>query len=184
MILSIGTELSGQTVDPDQTALEYKNLSWLWGADWKFHQEGNCLASMANSYPEWLNFQFTSNSHYGFFFLHTLPSTTTFRFKCVLFCQFWLGFYLRFWHCDVWRKMTSKSYVLMSKLASWCHYWCCDIKTMSDIMHNPHVRQHFLARVGFTKFWSGMQEKAVWSGSFIRVFWMQYCTVNPNSSKF
>ena len=25
--------------------IEYKNLSWLWGAHWKFHQEHNCSAS-------------------------------------------------------------------------------------------------------------------------------------------
>ena len=29
---------------------------------------------MLNSYPEWQNFQFSPNSHYGFFFLPGLPS--------------------------------------------------------------------------------------------------------------
>ena len=29
------------------------------------------------------------NSHYGFFFLHILPSSTAFKLKCVLFCQFY-----------------------------------------------------------------------------------------------
>ena len=37
---------------------------------------------MPNSYPEWRNFQFSPNNHYGFFFLHTLPSTIAFRLGC------------------------------------------------------------------------------------------------------
>ena len=34
---------------------------------------------MPNSYPEWRDFQFAPNNHYGFFFLYTLPSTIAFR---------------------------------------------------------------------------------------------------------
>ena len=86
---------------------------------------------MPNSYLEWRNFQFATNSHYGFFFLHTRLSSTAFKLKCELFCQyyakisrFWsrkvrFGFYLRRWHREVWRKMTSKTYAVTSKLASW-----------------------------------------------------------------
>ena len=44
---------------------------------------------MPNSYPEWRNFQFAPNSHYGFFFLHTLPSTIAVRLECVLFYLFY-----------------------------------------------------------------------------------------------
>ena len=35
-------------------------------------------------HPEWLNFQFTPKNHYRFFFLHTLPLTTTFSIENVL----------------------------------------------------------------------------------------------------
>ena len=71
---------------------KYKNLIWLWGADWKFRHEGNCLASWglpsdAKQLPEWLNFQSVPHNHYGFFFLHTLPSTLAFRLEYVLFYQ-------------------------------------------------------------------------------------------------
>ena len=52
----------------------------MWGADWTFRHEGNFSASRPNSYPEWRNFQFAPNNHYWFFFLHTLPSTTAFKF--------------------------------------------------------------------------------------------------------
>ena len=41
---------------------------------------------MPNSYPEWRKFQFASNNHYKFFFLHTLPSTTVINYA--LFYQF------------------------------------------------------------------------------------------------
>ena len=43
---------------------------------------------MLNSCPEWWNFQFALNNYYRFFFLHTLPLTTAFKLKCVLFCLF------------------------------------------------------------------------------------------------
>ena len=72
----------------------YKNLLWLWGADWKFHHEGNCSASRglpsdAEQLPEWRNFQFAPKNYYGFFFLHTVPSTIAFRLEYVLFYQFY-----------------------------------------------------------------------------------------------
>ena len=71
---------------------QYKNLSWLWGADWKFRHSGNCSASRgstgdAEQLPEWRNFQFAPKKHYGFFFLHTLPSPIAFRLEYVLFYQ-------------------------------------------------------------------------------------------------
>ena len=73
-----------------------KNMSllWLWGVDWKFHHKGNCLASPvlpsdAKQLPSWWNFQLAPNNHYGFFFLHTLPSIIAFRLKYVLFYQSW-----------------------------------------------------------------------------------------------
>ena len=42
---------------------------------------------MRNSYPEWRNFQFAPNNHYGFFLLHIVPSTIAFRLEYVLFYQ-------------------------------------------------------------------------------------------------
>ena len=44
---------------------------------------------MPNSYPEWQDFQFAPNNHYGFFFLHTLPSTIAFRLEYVFIYQFY-----------------------------------------------------------------------------------------------
>ena len=71
--------------------IHYKNL---WGANWKFRHEGNCSASQglpsdAEQLPEWQNFQFAPKNLYGFFFLHTLPSTSAFRLEYVLFYQFY-----------------------------------------------------------------------------------------------
>ena len=43
---------------------------------------------MPNSYPSWRNFQFAPKNHHKFFFWHTLPSTTAFRLKFVLFYQY------------------------------------------------------------------------------------------------
>ena len=42
---------------------------------------------MQNSYPERQNFKCALNNQYGFFFLHTLPLTITFKLKSVLFDQ-------------------------------------------------------------------------------------------------
>ena len=74
-----------------------------------------------NSSPEWGNFQCAPNNHYGFFFLHTPPSSTAFKLKCVLLCQFYAkistflvkkisvwGFYFRRWRYDVWQKWCQK----------------------------------------------------------------------------
>ena len=44
---------------------------------------------MLNSYPEWQNFQFTPNNHYGFVFLHIFSSTITFKLLHALFCQYY-----------------------------------------------------------------------------------------------
>ena len=42
-----------------------------------------------NSYPEGRDFQFAPNNHYGFFFLHTLPSTIAFGLEYVFIYQFY-----------------------------------------------------------------------------------------------
>ena len=46
----------------------------------------NCSASwgLPNSYSEWRNFQFTPNSHYGFFFLHTVFRNYIYAWKYVI----------------------------------------------------------------------------------------------------
>ena len=41
----------------------------------------------AEQLPEWRNFQFAPKNHYGFFFLHSLPSAIAFRLQYVLFYQ-------------------------------------------------------------------------------------------------
>ena len=114
---------------------------------------------MLNSYPEWRHFQFAPNNHYGFFFLHTLPSTIAFRFEYVLVYQFYaeittfvsikkclFGSYLRCWRWNDWQwrqhdvktcKMTSKRHnrrpVFMHK----------------SRLTLPRVRRHFQVPVGF-----------------------------------
>ena len=52
-------------------------------------RHGEVCRVMPNSYPEWRGFQFAPNNHYGFFFLHTLPSTIAFRLEYVFICQFY-----------------------------------------------------------------------------------------------
>ena len=42
-----------------------------------------------DSYPEWQNFPFAPNNHYGFFFLRTLPSTIAFKLEYVLYYEFY-----------------------------------------------------------------------------------------------
>ena len=70
---------------------------------------------MPNSYLEWRNFQFTPNSHYGFFFLLTLqqqhsslhtgyfvsftPKYLHFRSRNI-----WFRSHLQCWHPDICRK--------------------------------------------------------------------------------
>ena len=104
---------------------DYKNLKWLWGAEWKFRHEGNCSALLCKQsnevqLPEWRNFQFAWKNHYGFFFLHTLPSTIAFRLEYVLFYQFYTKittFFdqakfgtapLLYVDIDMWRKLMWK----------------------------------------------------------------------------
>ena len=52
-------------------------------------QHREACRAMPNSYPESLDFQFAPNNHYGFFFLHTLPSTIAFRLNYVFVYQFY-----------------------------------------------------------------------------------------------
>ena len=51
----------------------------------KDHEDG---LVMLNSYYEDGIFQFAPNNYYGFFFLHTFPSTIAFEFKYALFYKF------------------------------------------------------------------------------------------------
>ena len=142
----------------------YKNFKWLWGADWKFHHESNCPASRglpsdAEQLPKWRNFQFALKNHYGFFFLHTLPSTIAFRLEYVLFYQFYTKITTFFdqekfgttplLHVDIetfggnWLEMTSKRQKMMWKSSSWRH--------ARKSSYTPHLRWHFLAPVTFTE---------------------------------
>ena len=79
------------------------------------HHEA-CLV-MPNSNPEWWNFQFEPNNHYGFFFLHTLPSQLHLCLKMLFYQKYTqittfydqevFGSYLRSWRQNILRKMTS-----------------------------------------------------------------------------
>ena len=44
---------------------------------------------MPSSYPERRDFRFAPNNRYGFFFLHTIPSTIAFRLEYVFVYQFY-----------------------------------------------------------------------------------------------
>ena len=77
---------------------------------------------MKNSYPEWQNFQFAPKNHYGFFFLHTLPSTIT---KCY-FISFTLN-YLNLqsrtdWFGSSQLTLTSRTFDgKWHQKDTWCH---------------------------------------------------------------
>ena len=139
----------------------------MWGADWKFRHEGNCLTSRGlpsddEQLHEWRNFQVAPKNHYGFFFLHTLPSTIAFRLECVLFYHFYAKITTFFdqekfgttpvLYVDVetfggklmwkWRQ-DFQNEVKTSKSSYWRH--------ARETSYTPHVRRHFLAPVGFTE---------------------------------
>ena len=64
----------------------YKNLAWVWEADWKissevtaWHQEACCV--MLNHYPKEQIFHSAPNTHDRFFFLHTLWYNTALDFN-------------------------------------------------------------------------------------------------------
>ena len=145
----------------------------MWGTDWKFRHGGNCSASRglpsdAEQLPSDGIFNLhrrTIMVHYGFFFLHTLPSTIAFRLEYVLFYQFYANIATFFdlekfgtaplLDVDVetfggnWRENDVK----MSKMTSKTSYW-------------RHARQssytpHFLALVGFTEIPIGYTRKGL-----------------------
>ena len=132
-----------------------------------------------------MEFQFASNGHYGFFFLHTLPSTTAFKFTYGLFCQFCAKI-------SIFSKKKYLVWLLPFDVGTFGGKW--RQKLMSerrpDMMHEshftpPHARRHFLALVGFmeipvvyaSKVYLGKQcqqprTDCYWKNSLIRV-----CTV-------
>ena len=110
---------------------------------------------MPNSYPQWRTFQFATDNHYGFFFLHTLPSTIAFRLEYVIFSIihwnnyiFWwrharFGSYPRRWRQNIWWKIDVN---MMWR----CQKWRQNFKIV--ILTSYHcVRRHFLAPVVFTE---------------------------------
>ena len=93
--------------------------------------------------PEWRNCQFAPKNHYGFFFLHTLPSTIAFRLEYVLFYQFYTKittFFIR--KSSVWLHsytLTSNHLVetdvkMMSRRQKWCQNRHTDIIPGSSCM--------------------------------------------------
>ena len=116
----------------------------------------------ACSKSEWQNFQFAPKNHYGFFFLHTFPSTTAFKLEYALFYQFFSKltvFFIKKCSVQLLSKTLTSKHLMENDVKNWSHdvkNWCLDIKKRPDIMHQsrltpPHVRQHFLAQVGFTE---------------------------------
>ena len=114
--------------------------------------------------PEWRNFQFAPNNHYGFFFLHTLPSTITFRLEYV-FYQFYAKI-TTFFDKENFGAV-SLLYVDVETFGrNWRQNVKNDVKTSyrshaRDSSYTPHVRRHFLAPVGFTEIPVGYARKTV-----------------------
>ena len=138
----------------------------MWGTDWKFRHEGNCSASRGSSsdaeqLPEWRNFQFAPSNHYGFLFLHTLPSTIAFRLEHVLFYQFYAKITTFF---DQERfGMAPLLYVDVEtfgetdmKITSRHQKWRQNVKIViltscTRVVFHPSCKTTFLAPVGFTE---------------------------------
>ena len=82
---------------------------------------------MPDSYPEWQNFQFASNNHYGFFFLHTFPSAIAFKLEYALFYQFNAKitvFFIK--KCSVW--LLFKTLMSKGSVENDFKNWCLDVK--------------------------------------------------------
>ena len=112
-----------------------------------------------NSYPEWRIFKFTPHNHYGFFFLHTLPSTITFRLEYVLFYQIYAEITIFFN-----QEMFDSVPVYDIEVKMFCRNRLQhDVKTSKLSSYNPppHTKwQHFLVP-------SGMQETCfLWHDSY------------------
>ena len=84
---------------------------------------------MPNSYPEWWNFQFATNNHYGFFFLYTLPSQLHLCLKICYFIKITLKqLHFSIKRCSVRflpKTLTSKRFAendvnMTSRLPIWC----------------------------------------------------------------
>ena len=104
-------------------------------------------------------FQFEPKNHYGFFFLHTLSSIIAFKLEYVLFYQFYTEITTFFdqekfataplLYADIetfggnWRENDVNTSKMRSKSSYWRH--------AQESSYSPHVRQHFLAPVGFTE---------------------------------
>ena len=114
-----------------------------------------CNSSASRGLPEWRTFQFAPKNHYWFFFLHTLPSTITFRLECVLFYQFYVKMTTFF---D--KKKFGMAPLLYVDVETFGGNWHeNDIKTSKssywrharESSYTPHVKRHFLAPAGFTE---------------------------------
>ena len=150
----------------------------MWGADWKFRHEGNYLACrvMPNSCPEGRNF---FNSHMD-------------SFSCILF----LRNYIYAWKCVILSNLRSNNYIFYQNRfgsvpfedvdiemfgGKWRQDVQDDVKTSRssfwryarELSYTPHVRQHFLAPVGFTEIPVGYARKrgSYTCGHFVWHLW-------------
>ena len=103
-------------------------------------------------------FQFAPKNHYGFFFLHTLPSTIVLRLEYVLFYQFYAKITIFFdqekfgtaplLYFDVMRCLAETKVKMNSRQKK------NDVKIiilMHESSFTPHARRLFLAPVEFTE---------------------------------
>ena len=124
---------------------EYKNLSWVWGADQRspFGIMRLCL-EMPNSDPEGRIFLFVPNNHDRFIFLHAFWSPV-FDFNVEVTINKSLSYYLTSATlkvdvvCDV--TMTSTPNVLTTELHDLLYNQCID--NSPDMLSNPKIGDQF-----------------------------------------
>ena len=150
----------------------YKNLWWLWGADWKFWNVGNCSASRGlPSDAEQLSWVTGFSIRTKQTLWITLPSTIAFRLEYILVYQFYAEITIFFQTRNVWFGSYLQDLDVETIGRKW---WQHDVKTckMTSKHHNrrpniihvsrltlPHVRRHFLAPVGFREIPVGYARK-------------------------
>ena len=148
----------------------------MWGADWKAW-----LAEWCQTITWVTEFSICiPKNHYGFFFLHTLPSTIAFRFEYVLFYQFYAKITtfldqekfdmapLLYNDVETFGRNWLENDVKTSKMTSKSSYWC----HARESSYTPHVR-HFLAPVRFTEILIGYPRILCILLPFME--WLVYC---------
>ena len=109
---------------------EYKNPTWVWGADRKFHHEGRCLASQG--FAEWCK---TVIPRDRIFYPH---QTLMFdSFSCIPFDFKWFIFKVTF--------ITTNNDVGVGHFLKWCH---CDVAMttkLRDVLYRTNANRIHLS---------------------------------------